>query len=212
MFWPLTLAIVAAGIGDLVAIWFGRRTWRYLFKPGTMLLIIALAATAAPEAGGYGYLILAGLLCSVAGDIFLVLPADRFIAGLISFFIAHLLYIVAFTAAGPFSLLDGLVAAALIIVGGLLFRRLQPGVLAHGGKGMLLPVSLYLTIISVMVLRAVMAREPLLLAGALLFFLSDGILAWDRFVRPFERANLAIMTTYFGAQYLIALSVVHYIG
>ena len=212
MFWPLTAAIVAAGIGDLTAIWFGQRTWRYLFKPGTMLLIIALAATGLPGAGSYGYLVLAGLLFSVAGDIFLVLPSDRFIGGLISFFIAHLFYIVAFTAAGPFSLSDALVAAGLIAVGGLLFRHLKPGVLAHGGKGMLLPVFLYLTVISAMVLRAAMAREALVLGGALLFYLSDGILAWDRFVRPFERANLAIMTTYFGAQYLIALSVIYYAG
>ena len=60
------MAIGLAGMGDLFAIWRGIRWLRYVFKPGTMLLIIALAATGLPEAGAFGYLVLAGLLFSAA--------------------------------------------------------------------------------------------------------------------------------------------------
>ena len=40
---------------------------------------------------------LAGLLFSLVGDVSLMLPNERFIQGLVSFLVAHLCYIVAFT-------------------------------------------------------------------------------------------------------------------
>ncbi len=172
-----------------------------------MLVIILLAATGLPEAGPYGWLIVAGLLFSVAGDIFLVLPSDRFIPGLLSFFMAHLFYLVAFqaplTLGGP----AGLVALGLAVVGLPYFWFLRRGVIESGGKGLLLPVFLYLSVISVMVWRAFGTGQPLLIAGALLFYLSDAILAWARFIRFHRLADLGVMSTYFAAQYLIALSV-----
>jgi uncharacterized membrane protein YhhN len=44
-------------------------------------------------------------------------------------------------------------------------------------------------------------------AGAILFLASDAALAWNRFVRPFDRAQLVILGTYLPAQALFALSV-----
>lgn len=204
----LTGAILLAGGADLVAIALGKRRWRYLFKPGTMLLIIALAAMAAPGAGRYGWLVLIGLLFSVAGDIFLVLPGDRLIPGLASFLVAHLFYIAAFPIGRPFDLQSGLIAGGLVIACLLLFWRLRAGVLEEGGGLMQLPVLLYMGVISLMLLRAYLSGNPLLLAGGLLFYLSDAVLAWDRFAGRLRWGDLAVMTTYFGAQYLFALSVV----
>jgi len=231
----LTVAIALLGFGDLLAIWMGARRWRYVFKPGTMFLIIALAAGGLSGAGPYGALVLAGLLFSVAGDIFLVLPRNRFLAGLASFFAAHLCYIAAFGwwslgqgaplareaalsasaetggavagLAGLARVPDALLAAALLVAGVLFFRRLRPGVLRNGGRRMLLPVGLYIGAISLMVLAAAGTRSPAVVAGALLFYLSDAILAWNRFVRPLPRADLGVMSTYFAAQYLLANSV-----
>lgn len=210
MLGPLSAAIGLAGLGDLLAIWRGSRSLRYVFKPGTMVLIIALAATAMPEAGLTGGLVLAGLLFSLAGDIFLVLPRGRFLAGLVSFFTAHLLYIAAFAwraaSSGESSATLSLLAAALLVVGVLFFRRVRPGVLREGRR-LLLPVGLYVGVISLMVLAAAATRSPAVLVGALLFYLSDAILAWNRFVRPLPPADLGIMSAYFAAQYLIAVSV-----
>ncbi|HIC51136.1 MAG TPA: lysoplasmalogenase, partial [Candidatus Marinimicrobia bacterium] len=45
------------------------------------------------------------------------------------------------------------------------------------------------------------------LCGAVLFLISDGLLAINRFMRPFRVAQAVILTTYFTAQWLIALSV-----
>lgn len=207
MLGPLSVAIGIAGLGDLLAIWRGKRALRYLFKPGTMLLIIALAATALPGAGAFGSLVLAGLVFSVAGDIFLVLPRSRFLAGLGSFFVAHLLYTAAFSLrSAGFGPAEGLMALALLAVGLLFFGRLQRGVLREGGRAMLWPVGLYIAAISVMVLMAASTQHPSLVVGSLLFFLSDAILAWNRFVRPLSLADLGVMSTYFAAQYLIAIS------
>lgn len=207
MLGPLSVAIGIAGVGDLLAIWRGRRILRYFFKPGTMFLIIALAATALPQAGTFGYLVLAGLLCSVGGDIFLVLPRSLFLAGLACFLLAHLLYIAAFAlSAAAFGLPDLLLTAALMAVGLLFFGRLRRGVIRQGGRAMLWPVGLYTAAISVMVLAAASTRQPGLVVGSLLFYLSDATLAWNRFVRPLPLADLGVMSTYFSAQYLIAIS------
>src|SRR3990172_5973618 len=78
----------------------GRRGGVYLFKPATMLCVIALAVQGAgwpPDA--YASAILAGLVLSLAGDVWLMLPSDRFAAGLASFLLAHLCYVAAL--AGP---------------------------------------------------------------------------------------------------------------
>ena len=77
------------------------------------------------------------------------------------------------------------------------------------------PVAVYVTVIVVMGWRAAaraagaapMPSGELALAGALLFMISDGVLAVDRFARPFAAADGAVMTTYYAAQTLIALSV-----
>src|SRR5690606_41962032 len=69
----------------------------YLFKPLTTVLILLLALLASPPVTpAYQWLIVLGLLFSLAGDVFLMLPRDRFVAGLVSFLIAHLFYIAAF--------------------------------------------------------------------------------------------------------------------
>jgi len=204
--WLVSVGILALALLDLAAIWWDRPTWRYVLKPGTMVLIILLAVSGLPEAGPYGWLLLAGLLFSIAGDILLMLPSDRFLPGLLSFFIAHLLYIAAFR--GPLSLGggSGLVALGLGVAGFSYFWLLKRGVVEQGGKGLLLPVLAYVIVISVMVWRAFGTGQPLLIAGALLFYLSDAILAGARFIRPHRLADLGVMSTYFAAQYLITLS------
>lgn len=205
--WLVTAAILAVGAGDLAAIALGRQRWRYLCKPATIGLISLLAAVGLPDAGRYGWLVLIGLLCSAAGDLFLLRP-DRFLHGLIAFFAAHLWYLSAFWRPRPPGLAEVALLLGLALAGALLFTRIQRGVVEQGRRGMLLPVALYIAAISAMAYAACSTRQPLLILGAALFYLSDTILAWDRFVRPLPWGDLAVMATYFTAQYLIALSVV----
>lgn len=205
----LPFAILASGLLYIALLNRGPAYLRYVLKPGTMALIILLAAGRAGAGDSYGWLILAGLLLSTAGDIFLMLPSDRFLQGLVAFFAAHLVYVAAFTAAGPmaFTQQDGIELVGLAMVGATMFRRLQPGILHRSGARMLLPVALYIAVISLMVWRALALGVLAAAGGALLFYLSDAILAWNRFVKPLRWGNHAVMATYYAAQFLIALSI-----
>ena len=76
----------------------GRQRQIFVFKPLTTTMIILLALLAPrPEPPAYQIAIVLGLLFSLAGDIFLMLPRDRFIFGLGSFLMAHIVYIIAFS-------------------------------------------------------------------------------------------------------------------
>ena len=53
-----------------------------------------------------------------------------------------------------------------------------------------------MAVISAMLATALATGNVLAAAGAVLFVASDSMIAWDRFVHPFERAPVAIMVTY----------------
>jgi uncharacterized membrane protein YhhN len=180
-----------------------------VLKPLTTVLILALAATAAePVSAGYRLLVCAGLLFSLAGDVFLMLPRDRFVAGLASFLIAHLFYIAAFTPR-PARLAAPLVLIALLAYGGWLLRALWPRL-----GGLRAPVAVYAAVLLGMAWQAsarwaVYGTVPALLAalGAGWFVVSDSLLAWERFREPHAYGQAVVLGTYYAAQWLIALSV-----
>lgn len=204
----MLLAILAAALAYLAVLGRGPDWLRYLLKPGTMLLIIALAWSRADLHAAYDRLILAGLVASVAGDIFLMRP-DRFLQGLVAFFAAHLLYLTAFTTAAPLvlRLTDALEVAWLTTIGLTFYHALRTGVAKKGGRGLLLPVALYIVVISLMFWRAMASGVPWAAAGAACFYLSDTLLAINRFARPLPYADHGVMATYYLAQTLIALTV-----
>lgn len=218
MIW-LHAGILMAGLLYIRAAVAGNRRLVYLLKPGTMALIITLAALRiALDPSIYGWLILAGLGCSVVGDILLMLPANRFVAGLGAFLVAHLIYIAAFATAAPLKIGPAEAAVLLLLaVGSLLYGRpLLTALRARQGDRLLLPVGLYMLVINLMLWRAVIAtwaptsalfQPTLAAAGAALFCASDSVLAWDRFVRPIPGRQLLVMAPYFAAQYLLALSI-----
>jgi uncharacterized membrane protein YhhN len=75
-----------------------------------------------------------------------------------------------------------------------------------------LPVLVYMLAIVTMAWQAARwsglhtAAAGLAAAGSALFVLSDSVLAWNRFARPFRAAQAVVLSTYFAAQWLIALS------
>ena len=93
----LTLLALISAILHIRAESVGPKRNVYLFKPLTMICIILIALVAESRVSSfYKYMIVAGLVCSLVGDIFLMLPSDRFVPGLLSFLVAHLFYIAAF--------------------------------------------------------------------------------------------------------------------
>ena len=209
---PAWLLVSAAGVSTLLhlrAEYRGPRWQVYLFKPLTITILLLLALLPPPAASpAYRIAIASGLACSLVGDVFLMLPHDRFLPGLMSFFVAHLAYTFGFAMGVPAGAGIG-VLLLLAVVGLPLVAVLWPSL----GR-LKVPVLLYIAVILGMAWRA-WARNlvfpttgtALAAVGATLFLLSDAILAVKRFRRPFQSAQALIMLSYEAAQCLIALSV-----
>ncbi len=212
---PLLLALmIAAGIcaallltGEYTR---PRRAWlTYVCKPLTTILILAIALLPGTFAtDDYARAIALGLLFSLMGDIWLILPQDRFLYGLASFLVAQACYAYAF-AAGASAHGFGWVVLALALVGVVILRYLWQGL----PRGLRPAVVLYMTAILTMAALAVgqalgrpSAGSVSAAVGALLFMGSDATLAINRFRKPFRLAQAVIWLTYFSAQLLIALS------
>jgi|CXWK01.1.fsa_nt_gi uncharacterized membrane protein YhhN len=181
----------------------------YVFKPLATLLILALALTLPPARPAYQWAVAAGLVFSTAGDIFLMLPRDRFVAGLASFLVAHLCYVWAFSLGVPIAA-NMLFWLPYFAAGGVVAALIWPG-LKPALRG---PVLVYVVVIAIMASQATerwyaLGSGTALAAamGAGLFVVSDGVLAIDRFRQPFRAARALTLATYWAAQLLIALSV-----
>jgi len=162
-------------------------------------------------------LLLAALVFSWIGDVVLMF-ADRgqwfFIGGLLAFLIAHVVYMVLFTREKrPYPTLYrnairwGFTAILLYLVG--MLNMLMP----YLGP-LQVPVVVYAFTISVMLATAFIGfsawptpAKYQILIGAILFVLSDSILAFDKFYEPVWMASFFIMFTYLGAQYFIVRGV-----
>jgi uncharacterized membrane protein YhhN len=185
----------------------------YIFKPLATISILAIAfIPAIRHPTGYGALIGLGLVFSLAGDIWLMLPADRFIPGLVSFLLAHVCYLVAFTSAvaRPGSFLPPM---AVLIAAILVLAYLWPGL----SRGLRIPVCFYVGAIAAMAGMAVYRASAgaatgafVAAVGALLFMASDSVLAINRFRRSFAAGQALSLGTYYAGQLLIALSVIFF--
>lgn len=208
-------AVVAMSVAAAFALgdWWARArrhtVVEYVCKPATMAGLVAVALLLHPAAGLVSRRdwFVAALALSLLGDVLLMLPGDRFVAGLAAFLVAHLCYIVGFFLPG--SSASGLVvaAAAVIVLVTPVARRILQSLRTHTRlRG---PVALYIAVIGVMVASALASGIPLAGAGGVLFALSDSLIAWDRFVRPLRAGPVAIMVTYHLGQAGLVLSLLH---
>ena len=178
----------------------------YIFKPLGIVFILVMAVIQCPVESLYQRMILAGLIFSLAGDIFLMLPKDRFIHGLLAFLIAHLFYISGFISV--LSILSVWPFIILGLFGASVFLYLLPGL----GKRRL-PVLVYMLVIVVMAglawgvwLEKGGKAALMAAAGSVLFIISDSVLAMMRFRGKFRFSTTLKVLTYLSAQFLIASS------
>jgi uncharacterized membrane protein YhhN len=177
----------------------------FVFKPLATLIVIAHAWPRGADAPVVRRWVLVGLVFSLGGDVALLWPEEGFLPGLVSFLLAHLAYLVAFTraqrlAAWPPAFL------AYAGVAGLILWRLWPGVPA----ALQLPVVAYVVCLAAMAAQAAVLwrhnaeRGALLALGGALFVASDALLATNKFAGPLPLASLWILGTYWSAQWCIA--------
>lgn len=205
----LVATAVAAGAVTIFARLQQAQLLEWLAKPLATIAVLLMALGAAPlPTARYRGLIAAGLLCSLAGDIFLMLPADLFLPGLVAFLAAHLCYLTAFRSDGGGGGPVGLLVLVVLAGAGVL------SVLWPSLGAMQIPVLLYVAVILTMCWMALgrwwVTRSPgsgLAAAGAILFVASDSVLALDRFRSPVPWSPLLVLGTYYAAQILIASSV-----
>lgn len=183
------------------------RQFVWVFKPLTMVLIIVMAHIYSARKFFYLWAILVGLVFSLIGDVFLIVPQTYFVFGLLSFLFAHIFYTAAFFKAGEGKF--NLASLATFLIGFLILALNYGGVPA----ALKIPVIVYATAISLMLCFALnfyltkkTPQSLFALAGAFLFVVSDSILAFNKFTYEFFSAKIFILATYFTAQWLIARS------
>lgn len=204
--WLLSIAVVAAAATAAAALDAPRVHW--VAKPLATLLCVAFAWRGGTAVSArYRGLVTAGMSLGLAGDVFLMLPGDRFIPGLAAFLLGHLCYLAAFTGEGgarwPWRPLVPLGVA------------LGTFAWACAGRlgGLAVPVAAYAAVLSLTAWQANARPERPLgrLAGTGMwwFVLSDLVLAADRFadVLPAPADRIVVLSTYWLAQGAIAWSV-----
>jgi uncharacterized membrane protein YhhN len=196
----------ALAVGDWVAVARGHRRLEYVCKPGTLALLIGVALALDPTHGDVRAWFVAALVLSLAGDVFLMLPEDRFVPGLAAFLLGHVAYVVGLNLHGGSAGELGLAAVPVAIVAAVLAVRILRAVLAGGHRELVGPLVAYMLVISAMVTSAVAGGNVVAGVGATLFFASDALIAETRFVRPHRGARVAIMVTYHLGQAGLVLS------
>ncbi|QPC31257.1 lysoplasmalogenase [Caldimonas thermodepolymerans] len=182
----------------------------WVFKPLTTLLVIAYAATRAGDVPRRRRWVLAGLAWSLAGDVALLWPQSGFIFGLVSFLIAHLCYVAAFTATTRFGASPSAFATYAVVSAAIL-SQLWP----HVPAGLRLPVLAYVVCLAAMAAQAAAwwwtcppgsgrRGAGLAAVGGALFLASDTLLAFNKFAEPLPLASLWVLSTYWSAQWCIA--------
>lgn len=173
--------------------------------------------------GNYGFfhrVIMTSLFFSWVGDVALQFADGNiltsasaelfFLIGLGSFLIAHIIYFIAFNIPGGKNSIftTRIYQTVLVLIYGFimlyfLYRRLGD---------MKIPVIIYTAIILLMLLSALNRYGKvngisyvLVVCGAILFVISDSLIAITRFQMKINFAGTIIMITYVAAQYLIVL-------
>ncbi len=202
----LALAVVMSVIN-----WFSvareNSTLEYISKPAATAAFLAMVATLdVTHNASWGWRIAAFAFC-IAGDVFLMLPKDAFIPGLASFAVGQILFTVSFATGETTAsrLVIGLVVA--IPLAAVLARRFVTAISSSGHKELVLPVCVYMVVISAMAVGAIGSGNAAAIAGALIFMASDSLIAETRFVKTQAWHSVGIMVTYHMALTGLAVSI-----
>lgn len=149
-----------------------------IFKASSIVILGLVALLARSR------LLAAGLLFGSLGDALLAWSPDTFLYGALAFLIGHLFYIALFVRSGiglnaalrqPSRLIGALalIAAAFVMT----------SLLVPSDNAMFVPLGVYTGVLTVMALASftLPTTRWLVMAGAVLFFISDGFVAWNMF-------------------------------
>ena len=208
---------------DWSALWFKIPQINYISKPATLIALI-LWFTSQGDWNQASVWFGLALVFSLFGDIFLLLPDRFFIFGLAVFLFAHISYIFGFSHQTPAATLPFLVLGVLILsVGSLLYNTVRKAIDSNPTHAKLnTPVLIYSIALSMMFFSASLTlAEPdwgapaavLAAVGGLLFFSSDSLLSYNRFVRPVPHGQFQARILYHLGQIALTAGVlIHFSG
>lgn len=217
----LTATFVFAAL-EALALWKNSPRLEFVAKPAVMIALFFWLWTSAGLNGALLWFGL-GILFSLAGDVLLMISLDRlFLAGLIAFLLAHIAYIIGFNTPVPAGTGWGFILAFMIGIGGVrIIRRITAPLPSQGRAGLRIPIMVYGLVISVMLLSAMMKltdvswqanAAALVSAGAFLFYVSDIILAWMKFIAPIRNGRIYNILSYHLGQIALIAGVVMQFG
>lgn len=204
----------ALAVADWLALAHSCRALDQVLKPATMGTILAAAwlGTSGPHASWTAAFFLPAFALSLLGDVFLLLGERGFLAGLVAFLLAHVAYILGLNEVSP----PGASWALVLPVAGtwgMLWRGLVSGLRGQGRHTLIKPVLVYSLALAGFLFSAwaalfrpewPVAQKTLIVCGGTLFFASDALLGWSRFVRPWPGAKLHVRVVYHLAQLSLA--------
>jgi uncharacterized membrane protein YhhN len=199
-----TTAYVLLGVAAIAAMtdWWSVATDRlgveFLAKPAVVICLIGVALAIEIDAGGASNfdrgIIIAALGASLVGDVVLMTPDARFEAGLAAFFLAHVLYIVAFVP--DFTVGPALAAGILLVALGFGVVPQLLGAVRQQGRMITVAVASYIVVVTAMGVVAVGTAVAVTGIGGVLFVVSDALLGWGRFVGPTPGGRPLVHATY----------------
>ena len=206
-------------VADLIAVFLNNESWRYFTKPLVVISLIVyfILQTSSVQSDLKKWILLA-LVFSLGGDIFLLFESKDpvfFLLGLSSFLIAHIFYIVFFHFVRIRENIAGNILLLLVVV---VYYTALMTILSPYLESLKLPVRIYGVVISFMLLLALHTgsitnknASLMIIIGAVLFIISDSLLALNKFYASFDYAGMAVMLTYGLAQLFIAEGAIKYI-
>lgn len=177
-----------------------------VFKLLPMILIIMLAIlTKAANSIPYKTLIIIALIFCAFGDYTL----QWFIIGLSCFLVGHLFYIRAFVSAKE-TTAPLWITVLLAIYGVSMMIWIGSSLIEENKIILAIAVFTYMIVILVMGWSSFRTGSKLAVSGAILFIISDSVLAINKFMFSVEYSHQLIMLTYYSAQILMTLSIPKY--
>jgi uncharacterized membrane protein YhhN len=203
----VVLLVVAMifSIGDWWAVQVSKKSLEYLCKPLTTDAFLGIAiAIADAESVPQTWRIIAFVFC-LLGDVFLMLPRDAFVPGLASFAVAQICFAISLLNEDV-TTLRLLIGLAIIVPATIILaRRFIRHISASGHKELVAPVMVYMVVIATMAISAIAGGTAIGIAGAVVFMLSDSLIAEHRFVKERAWQPVGIMVTYHAALAGLAL-------
>jgi len=206
----LTFLFIIVSLGDMLGVVFNLDVLRTIFKPLLMLTLLLLYLVSKRN---FNKWYIGALGFSFFGDVLLMFQGEiYFMLGLISFLIAHIIYIkIVMDWLNKPNLKSIVVAAVPFLI--IFFALIN--LLKNNLNEMFVPVVVYGITISIMGLVSLLYYQNskslsaiFMVFGASLFIISDAVLAINKFYNTNEIFPITIMLTYITAQYLIYKAVI----